>query len=88
MKKPRICLCTVGKKENLYVKEFVNYYKQLGYSHIYIYDNNDVDGEKFEDVLQDEINSNFVTIINYRGIVGKMCRAYEDCYEKNNKNYD
>ena len=88
MKKPRICLCTVGKKENLYVKEFVNYYKQLGYSHIYIYDNNDIDGEKFEDVLQEELQSNFVSIINFRGKIGKQCLVYEDCYEKNNKNYE
>jgi len=85
---PRICLCAVGKKENLYAKEYVNYYKQLGYSHIYIYDNNDIDDEKFEDVLKEEINSNFVSIINYRGKIGKQCRIYEDCYEKNNKNYD
>ena len=85
---PTICLCTLGKRENLYAKEFINYYKKLGYTHIYLYDNNDVDGEKFEDVLQDEINSNFVSIINYRGIVGKICQIYEECYEKNNKNYD
>ena len=32
------------------------------YNHIYIYDNNDVNGERFEDVLDDEIKSNFVTI--------------------------
>ena len=87
-KNPRICLCTVGKRENLYAKEFVDHYKQLGYSHIYIYDNNDVDGEKFEDVLQDEIKSNFVSIINFRGIIGKQCRIYRDCYAKNNKNYE
>ena len=87
-KNPRICLCTVGKMENLYAKEFVDHYKQLGYSHIYIYDNNDVDGEKFEDVLQEEIKPNFVSIINFRGIIGKQCRIYRDCYAKNNKNYD
>ena len=87
-KNPRICLCTVGKMENLYAKEFVDHYKQLGYSHIYIYDNNDIDGEKFEDVLQDEIKSNFVSIINFRGIIGKQCRIYRDCYAKNNKNYE
>ena len=78
----------MGKRENLYAKEFVDHYKQLGYSHIYIYDNNDIDGEKFEDVLQDEIKSNFVSIINFRGIIGKQCRIYRDCYAKNNKNYD
>ena len=85
---PSICLCVIGKRENLYAKEYVNHYKQLGYSHIYIYDNNDINDEKFEDVLQDEIKSNFVSIINYRGIIGPQYHIYEECYEKNNKNYD
>ena len=87
-KNPRICLCAVGKKENLYIQEYVNHYKKLGYTHIYLYDNNDIDGEKFEDILQEEIKSNFVSIINYRGIIGQQCRIYEECYEKNNKNYE
>ena len=43
-----ICLCVIAKMENLYAKEYVNHYKKLGYKHIYIYDNNDLDGEKFE----------------------------------------
>ena len=86
IKGKRVCLCAVGKKENLYAKEFINHYKKLGYNHIYIYDNNEINGERFEDVLQDEIKSNFVSIINYRGIRNIQCRAYKDCYEKNNKN--
>ena len=84
----RVCLCAVGKKENLYAKEYVNHYMKLGYSHIYLYDNNDINGEKFEDVLQEEIKSNFVSILNYRGVIGPQLQVYEDCYEKNNKNYE
>jgi hypothetical protein len=33
----KIALCTVGKKENLYAKEFIEYYINLGVNHIYIY---------------------------------------------------
>ena len=87
-KAPKVCLCGVGKMENLYIKEYVNHYKDLGYNHIFIYDNNDPDGERFEDVIHDEINSNFVTIIDYRGKKRIQCEAYIDCYEKNNKDYD
>ena len=83
-----ICLCVIAKRENLYAKEYVNHYKKLGYQHIYIYDNNDVDGEKFEDVIQDEINSGFVTIINIRGLEKGQCYAYKDCYEKYNRLYN
>ena len=90
----KVCLCVIGKNENLYAKEFVTYYKNLGYNHIYIYDNNDKKGEKFEDVLQDEIQSNFVTIVNFRGKSalhiqrGPQCLAYNHCYEAHRKEYD
>ena len=47
--------------------EQVYYFKNLGYHHIFIYDNNDENDEKFEDVLRQEISENFVNIINYRG---------------------
>ena len=30
----KIALCTMGKKENLYIKEFVDYYIKLGIDHI------------------------------------------------------
>ena len=50
-----------GKNENLYTKEYVNYFKKLGYNHICIYDNNNHNGQRFEDVLQEEIKINFVS---------------------------
>ena len=88
----KVCMCTIGKKENLYAKEFVDYYKSLGYNHIFIYDNNDEGDEKFETVLNEEISKNFVTIIDYRGYKGKENKpqfdAFFDCYEKYSKEYD
>ena len=92
--KIKACLCVIGKNENLYVKEYVTYYKNLGYNHISIYDNNDVNGERFEDVLLDEINSSFVTIQNFRGksslhiLRGPQCLAFRDCYDRYSKEYD
>ena len=82
------CLCVIGKNEILYATEYVNYYKKLGFDHIYIYDNNNVNEEKFNDVIYQYINTNFVTIINIRGMIEPQCFAYFDCYKKNNKKYD
>jgi hypothetical protein len=87
-KKIKACVCVVAKKENLYAQEFVNYYINLGYEHVYIYDNNDINDEKFEDVLQKEIKLNYVTIVNIRGELKGLCIAYIDCYEKHGKEYD
>jgi hypothetical protein len=82
----KVCMCAIGKKENPYAKEFVNHYINLGYNQIYIYDNNDPNDEKFEDVLKKEISYNLVNIINYRGYRGKANKpqfdAYQDCYDK------
>ena len=88
MKYIKVCLYIVGKKENLYAEELVNHYKSLGYNHIFIYDNNDIGEEIFDDVLYKQINNSFVTIINFRGFKQPQCRAYRDCYEKNKNNYD
>ena len=92
MKNFKICLCTIGKKENLYALEFVNHYKNLGYNHIFIYDNNDINDERFEEVIDKHIKTNYVSIINFRGFIGRRGEnphfyAYYDCYKKNNKIY-
>jgi len=88
----KVCLCSIGKNENLYVKEFINHYKELGYNHIFIYDNNDINGERFSDVLMPEIKTGFVSVINYIGFRDKynssQISAYYDCYKKNNRNYN
>lgn len=90
--KTKICLCTIGKKENLYIKEFVLHYKKLGFNHIFLYDNNDKIDEIFEDVIKTEIEDGFVSIINYRGYRGKrnnpQLDSYYDCYNKNYKTYN
>ncbi len=87
-RKIRICICTVGKKENLYVREYVNYYKNLGVNKIFIYDNNDKNDEKFEVVLKDYIDIGFVEIFDYRGIVAAQIGAFENCRKNNYKIFD
>jgi hypothetical protein len=87
----KVCLCTIGKKENLYASEFVNHYKEIGYDKVFIYDNNDIGDEKFKNVLYKQISNNFVKIINYRGYRGKRQHpqfdAFIDCYERNKNKY-
>lgn len=87
----KIGLCVIGKNENLYIKEFIKHYKKIGYDHIFLYDNNDINGESFENIIKNEIYKGFVSIINYRGYKGKninpQFKAYKDCYENNNNNF-
>ena len=82
----KIALCTMGKKENLYVKEYVNHYLKLGVDHIFLYDDNDPNTEKFSDVI-DQTYKNNVTIIKNNTIEGQSV-AFTDCYERNKLKYD
>jgi len=84
----KVCICTIGKLENQYIKEYVEYYKKLGVDKIYIYDNNEINGELFEDVLFDYIRINYVEIINYRGYVKSQYKMMNNCYKKNYLKYD
>ena len=84
----KVLLCTIGKKENKYIKEFIHYYRQLKINKIILYDNNDINGENFQEVLQNDILNNFVHIINFRGVKLPQKKAVFDCYKKYKKYYD
>lgn len=74
--------------ENRYIREYVEYYKQLGFTNICLFDNNDNDGEHFEDVIGDYIEDGFVILKDYRG--RKICQlaSYQECYNTYSKEYD
>ena len=55
---------------------------------IVIYDNNDINGEDFKDILKSEIDKNFVKIINYRGVKRPQKKALKNCYKRFNSKYD
>jgi len=91
-KKLKIAIVAIGKMENYYIKEWVMHYYSLGFKKIFLYDNNDIDGERFEDEISDFIKNNFVEIINYRGKTSDkfnlQSTAYVDCYVNRVKDYD
>ena len=72
----------IAKNENLYIKEFVEYYKNLGIKKIYLYDNNDINGENFNTILNSYINSKFIKIKNIRGKSEIQLHALNNCYQK------
>ena len=84
----KICICTIGKKENRYIREFVQFYEKMGVDKIFLYDNNDEKDEKFEDVIKDFINNGFVEISNWRGKDIQTINMMNDCYQKNYQKYE
>lgn len=86
--KLRVCICTLGKKENNYIREYIRHYYQYGVDKIYLYDNNDIDGEKFETVISDYIEKKYVEIFNYRGKNAPQFKIFKNCYKNIYKMYD
>lgn len=95
----KVAVCAIAKNENLYIREWVEWYKNLGISKIFLYDNNEIfDGERFEEIINDYIKDGFVEIINRRGITlsvqtdkdGKTLQglSFKDCFYNNYKDYD
>jgi hypothetical protein len=74
--------------ENDYIRFFVEYYKDLHFDKIIIYDNNELDGERFEEVIGDYIKLGFVELVDFRGKAAPQMEAYQDAYDRYNKDYD
>ena len=70
------------------VKDFIIHYQKYGVDKIYLYDNNDLNGERFEEIIYEYINNNYVKLINFRGKIGNQLRIYNHCYHSNYKSFD
>ena len=86
--KIKICICTLGKDENKYIREFVEHYEKYGIDKIFLYDNNDINGEKFEEVINDYIEKGLVEILNWRGKKFSMYKIMNNCYLTHYEYYD
>ena len=62
------CIVTTGKRENLYAKQFIDYYISIGFDKFILGDNNSPNTEKLSDVLQEYIKNKKVDIIDIIGI--------------------
>ena len=72
----KVIVVMIVKNEMRYLREFVDYHLGLGFDQIVIGDNNDVDGERYDDLLADLISEDKVKIINLRGLQGFQKKFY------------
>lgn len=84
----KVAVVCIGRKENLYIGEFVDYYKGIGVDKIFLYDNNFNSEEHFEDVIKDQIDNGFVEVIDFRSLNPAQLESYQDCYNKHREDYD
>ena len=76
------CFCSMGKKENLYIRELVSYYINLGIDKFVLGDNNLPNVEKFSDVLQDYIKNGTVDILDIIGKIYDHAEYFDILYQK------
>lgn len=84
----KTAVCSIGKCENPYIREFVETYKALGFTNIILYDNNVDGGEDFRDVISDYIDEGFVILKDWRNRIHCQEDCYMECYKEYKNDYD
>lgn len=75
-------ICAIAKNENAYLYEWAAYHLSLGFSHIYVYDNNDVDGERVDDVFANTEIASKISVFDVRGKRFVQKKVYNEFYAK------
>ena len=83
----KLAICTMARSENLYIKEYIDYYLNLGFDHIYIFDDNEPNTENVSDIVNNNYD-NKVTIYDYKKNITNQKHAYTFCYHQNKYKYD
>lgn len=85
----KVALCVQIKLENNYIREWIEYHKKLGFDRIFIYDNNDAQGEIIDDVIDDYIKSGYVIIDkSFMNIKFIQIESYNKCINTYKDEYD
>ena len=84
LKSLKVALCTIGKKENLYANEFIDYYIKLGVDKIFIYDDNDPNTEKLSDI----ITKSEIKYVKIYESLHDQPNCLTSCYNENKKDFD
>jgi len=85
----KVALCVQIKLENNYIREWIEYHKNLGFDNIVIIDNNNVNTDIINDAINDYIKSNYVIVDNtYYGEKNIQQYSYANCLNQHITEYD
>ena len=83
----KVAICAIGRNENRYAVEFVEHYKKIGVSKMFIYDNYFNDEEPLAKTLKKHVDAGFVEITDIHDRKAFQKQAYEHCYKKHGNEY-
>lgn len=75
-------ICAIAKFEYNYIKEWVEYHLNLGFDKIVIYDNNDINGERYDELLSEFVEKGQVELRDVRGKRAMQRPVYNEFYHE------
>ena len=81
----RVAISSIAKMENNYVNEWIDYHLAIGFDHIFLFDNNDLNGERLSEVIK---NTNVTIIEKFIGIPKSQKESNNYCYNTYGSKYD
>jgi len=75
-------ICCIAKLEEDYIKEWILYHLDIGFSKVVIFDNNELyNKDSLENSLADFVRNGSLQIINYLGLKAAQITAYRECFD-------
>lgn len=85
----KVVICAILRTENRYLEEWLDYHLSLGFDHIYLCDNAEEDEEKALEIVDGNVKYiDKVTVFPYYGKKGQQIKAYTECYNERNLDFD
>lgn len=81
-------ICAIAKNENNYIREWCEYHLGIGFDSIYVFDNNDMDGEKIRDAIGDLVGVNVDTCFRGKNDRMHQSEAYTLYYKLHRNEFD
>lgn len=78
----KMTICAIAKNEYRYIKDWAAYHLRIGFDKIVIYDNNDLNGERYDELLNEYIAKGQVEIRDRRGQQGQQRIVYKEYYDE------
>ena len=83
----KVAVCAIGRNENRYAREWVEHYRKIGVSKVFIYDNYFGGETPLAETLADYVKTGFVEITDIHDRKFAQIPAYEHCYRNHGNEY-
>lgn len=84
----KVAIVAIARKENNYINHWIEYHKNLGIEHFYIFDNSFDDEPRLDTAISEENNRDVVTVIPTYNRCAAQKDSYKQAYDAYGAEYD